>query len=60
VILYVSAENPRGSGDAANLRKLTFVPSVVWGIFFAAQALFFSAWIIDLLFGKNLLSVVGW
>lgn len=59
VILYISAENPKGSGDAANLRKLTFVPAVIWGLFFAAQALFFSAWVIDLLFGKNLLAFVG-
>lgn len=59
VILYLSAENPKGSGDAANLRKLTYVPAVVWGILFAAQALFFAAWIIDLVFQKNLLGFVG-
>lgn len=55
VILYISAENPKGSGDAANLRKLTFVPAVVWGILFAVQAIYFSSWIIQLLFHKNIL-----
>ncbi len=59
VILYISAENPKSSGDAANLRKLTFVPAVVWGILFAAQAIYFSNWIIQLLFHKNLLGFIG-
>lgn len=59
VILYISAENPKGSGDASNLRKLTFVPAVVWGVLFAAQAIFFSSWIIQLLFHKNMLWFLG-
>lgn len=59
VILYLSMENPKGSGDAANLRKLTFVPAVVWGILFGAVGLFFAAWIVEMLFGVELLGWVG-
>lgn len=53
VILYISAENPKGSGDAANLRKLTYLPAVVWGIVFAAQAIYFTSKTIALLFSIN-------
>ncbi len=59
VILYLSMENPKGSGDAANLRKLTFIPAVVWGILFGAQALYFCFWILHLLFSINALSFIG-
>lgn len=59
VILYLSAENPKGSGDAVNLRKLTFVPAVVWGILFAGQAVFWSAMLIELLFGVEIINLPG-
>lgn len=35
VILWLSADEPGHSGDAANLRSITYVPAIVWGLLFA-------------------------
>lgn len=43
VILYLSITKPEESGDAKNLsRSFVIIPSFIWGIFFAGQALFFA------------------
>lgn len=41
VILWLSIKDPSGSGDALNLQKSTYIPTVAWGVFFAVQSLYF-------------------
>jgi hypothetical protein len=42
IIFYISLSKPKQAGDATNLQKLTYLPAVVWGLFFFVQALFFT------------------
>lgn len=41
VILWLSIKDPSGSGDAFNLKNSTYIPTGVWGLFFAFQSLYF-------------------
>jgi hypothetical protein len=47
-IFSISFTKPSMSGDAANLQKLTGIHAGFWGLFFLAQALFFSYLIVQL------------
>ena len=40
-ILIISYRNPQESGDAFNLKKITFLPSIFWALLFVIQAVFF-------------------
>lgn len=59
VLLYLSAEEPSSAGDARNLRQMTFIPAIVWALLFVAQAVFFTVWCADLLFGTNWMGIFG-
>lgn len=52
IILYVSAENPYEAGDSKNLRDLTFIPAIVWSLFFCAATIFFL--------NLTLSHIIGW
>jgi len=41
ILLYLSAENPRDAGDATDLRDLTYLPAILWALFFTIVSLFF-------------------
>lgn len=41
VILKLSIKSSSNSGDAYNLSQSTFIPAVVWGLFFAVQSVYF-------------------
>jgi hypothetical protein len=55
VILWLSADEPSHSGDAANLRQITYVPAVVWGLLFAASSVYAALWVTEILFPVNVL-----
>ncbi len=40
-ILFLSVSNPKMSGDANNLGRLTGIPAALWGAVFFSQAVFF-------------------
>ncbi|WP_082231946.1 M50 family metallopeptidase [Halobacillus massiliensis] len=43
-IMWISFYSPQQAGDAANLAALTgFIPALIWGVLFFAQALYFAS-----------------
>lgn len=42
VILYLSIKDRHNAGDATSLAERTFIPTVIWGLLFVAQALYFG------------------
>jgi len=40
-LLYISIKNPSNAGDASNLKKITYVPAVIWAMFFLFVSAFF-------------------
>ena len=52
IIIYVSAEDPTGAGDAKNLRDLTYIPAVFWALLLS----FISVWFLKL----TLENVIDW
>ena len=52
ILIYISAEDPQNSGDAKNLRDLTYLPSIVWAILLGFIAFY--------LFNLTLQSVIHW
>lgn len=41
-ILYISLKEPKKAGDAKNLQSFALLPAFFWGLFFFAQACYFS------------------
>lgn len=58
VILWLSADEPSHAGDAANLRSITYIPAIVWGLLFAAASSYAAVWCVEELFEINILSFV--
>ncbi len=52
IILYISAESPQEAGDAKNLRDLTYIPALVWALFFCSATVFFLNLTLD--------QIIGW
>lgn len=42
VILKLSHKQPDKAGDAKSLKEATFIPTIIWGLFFFIQSLYFS------------------
>jgi hypothetical protein len=42
VLLIIAVKQPNKAGDAANLQKITRIPSIVWALIFLAFSLFIS------------------
>lgn len=40
IVLYLSLRSPTQSGDAHNLKQITYLPAFFWGLFFLAFALY--------------------
>jgi hypothetical protein len=38
-LFYVCIDNPKQAGDAANLKNMTFIPAIIWCVFFVIFAL---------------------
>jgi hypothetical protein len=55
VILWLSADDPASAGDAANLRSITYIPAVVWGLLFAATSVYAVNWVSLILFQYSFL-----
>ncbi len=55
VLLYLSFSDPRHSGDARNLRQLTFIPSFFWALFFVVQALLVAVLTVEMLWDIQIL-----
>ena len=55
VILYISAENPSDSGDARSLRQHTYIPAIVWALFFVAVSAYAGVWVVEMLFGMRII-----
>ncbi|MFN3341439.1 MAG: M50 family metallopeptidase [Flavobacteriales bacterium] len=55
VILWLSADEPGHAGDTTNLRQITYVPAVVWGLVFATSTIYGAGWVVQILFGWNFL-----
>jgi hypothetical protein len=51
VILYISINASQQAGDAKNLKEYTYIPAVIWGLFFFAQASYFFLLTLNLYFG---------
>lgn len=58
VILWLSADEPSHAGDASNLRGITYIPAVFWGLLFATTSAYAAVWIVEKLFAINLLNFV--
>ncbi|ASK64267.1 hypothetical protein CFK37_02480 [Virgibacillus phasianinus] len=41
-IMYLGFISPSNAGDATNLAKVTFIPTLLWGVLFFIQSLFFA------------------
>ncbi len=41
ILLVISYRNPQSAGDAFNLKKITYLPSIFWAIAFVGQSIFF-------------------
>lgn len=42
IILWLSIREKENAGDARNLSRSTFIPTVIWGLLFALQSLYFG------------------
>ncbi|MCF8298177.1 MAG: M50 family metallopeptidase [Saprospiraceae bacterium] len=40
-LLIISYRNPQSAGDAFNLKKITYLPTIFWAMVFLAQSIFF-------------------
>lgn len=45
VILKLSVTDRRNAGDATNLAKFTFIPTLVWGTLFFVQSIIAASYI---------------
>ena len=48
IILIISIKDAKNAGDAKNLQQLTYLPSLIWGLFFFAQATIAALWSVQL------------
>jgi hypothetical protein len=51
-LLVLSVTQPAKAGDAANLKKASHIPAVVWALLFSAIALFCGYWAVKIGFPK--------